>query len=97
MLVGEVVRVLKKNGTLSLAGPYMTPIPKINYARHLHDERTVTSFANATRAGRHELLQLAGQIRIRGRTQAFPLAEAKRVLQMPKASKIEASAVLEMP
>ena len=82
-------------GTLSLAGIYMTPIPEIEYAT-LYGERTLRSVANSTRRDASELLDLAGTIPIRVRTETFPLEEANTALSLLKESRISGSAVLTM-
>jgi len=96
-LVREALRALDKNGTLSLAGIYMTPVPELDYEQHLYHEKTITSVANATREDGRELLRLAGEIPVRTTTETFPLADANEVLRRLKESRIEASAVLEIP
>jgi len=94
-LVRESLRVLQRGGTLALAGITMTPIPELDYDRLLYQERAVTSVANATRQDGRELLDLAGEIGIRTRTEVFPLNAANLVLRLLKESRIEASAVLD--
>ena len=94
-LVPEALRVMQRGGTLALAGITMSPIPSLEYDRHLYHERTVTSVANATRDDGRELMALAGEMKIRTTTEVFPLREANRVLSLLKESRIEASAVLD--
>jgi propanol-preferring alcohol dehydrogenase len=95
-LVPRALERLDRGGTLALAGITMTPLPQMDYRRHLYHERAVVSVANATRQDGEELMKLAGEIRLRTHVEAFPLAEANRVLQLLKQSRIQASAVLEM-
>ena len=95
-LVPNALRVLDKGGTLALAGIYMTPIPELDYEKHLYHERRVTSVANATRRDGRELLALAEQIHIETTTEVFPLEQANRALRMMKESRVAASAVLEV-
>jgi propanol-preferring alcohol dehydrogenase len=95
-LVPDALEALEKGGTLALAGIYMTPIPEMDYAKHLYHERTVRSVANATRRDGEELLQLAAEIPIQTTTTAFPLKEANKALQLLKSSKIDGAGVLKI-
>ncbi len=95
-IVREALRVLEKGGTLALAGIYMSPVPELEYGKHLYHERTVTSVANATREDGRELLKLARRVRLRTQTEQFPLSEANHVLRMLKESRIRASAVFRI-
>jgi propanol-preferring alcohol dehydrogenase len=96
-LVPDALEALDKGGTLALAGIYMTPVPQLDYSKHLYHERTLRSVANATRRDGEELLKLAAEIPIRTTTTAFPLKDANKVLQLLKQSKIDGAAVLEIP
>jgi propanol-preferring alcohol dehydrogenase len=95
-LVLDALRVLDKGGTLALAGIYMTPIPEMDYVKYLYHERTLRSVANATRQDGEELLRIAAEIPIRTTTQAFPLKEANKVLNLLKTGKISGAAVLRI-
>ncbi len=90
------MRMLDKGGTQALAGIYMSPIPEMDYVKHIYHERTLRSVANATRKDAEELLKIAAEIPIRTTTQAFPLEEANRVLKLLKDSKIDGAAVLKV-
>ena len=48
-LVLDALKVLDKGGTVVLAGIYMTPIPYMDYMKHIYHERTLLTVANATR------------------------------------------------
>lgn len=95
-LVTEALRVLRKGGTVAHAGIYSSPIPQMNYDLIYH-ERKVTSVANSTRLDVEEFLRLAAEIPIQTEIETFPLRDANHALQMMKASKLKASAVLEVP
>lgn len=95
-LVCDALEVLDKGGTLALAGIYMTPIPEMDYVKHIYHERTLRSVANATRKDGEELLRIAAEIPIRTTTEVFPLEEANKVLQLLKAGKINGAAILEI-
>ncbi len=96
-IVPEALRVLRKGGTLALAGIHMTPIPEMDYDTLLYHERTVRSVANSTRQDVVELLRLAETMRIRTDVQVFPLEEANHVLQLLKRAEIRGTAVLKIP
>ncbi len=95
-LVPEALRVLRKGGTLALAGIYMTPVPELPYER-LYWERTVRSVANSTRQDAEELLQLAPQIPIRTHVELYSLAQVNQALERLKRGEVNGSAVLEIP
>lgn len=95
-LVPEALRVLRKGGTLALAGIYMSPIPQMAYER-IYGERTVRSVANSTRRDAQELLRLSAEIPIHTEVEGFLLSEANQVLQRLKRSEIRGAAVLHIP
>jgi propanol-preferring alcohol dehydrogenase len=95
-LVPEALRILEKGGTLALAGISMTPIPGLDYRRHLYFEKNLRSVANATRQDGHEFLRLAAQIPIRTKTTLFPLEEANRALGLLKEGRINGAGVLKI-
>lgn len=95
---GELVPValshLERGGTLALGGIYMTPVPALDYSRHLYDERTIRSVTASTRRDGIELLEEAAEIPIRTETRCFPLEEANRALRLLKEGKINGAGVL---
>ncbi|HLJ54763.1 MAG TPA: zinc-dependent alcohol dehydrogenase family protein [Chthonomonadaceae bacterium] len=97
---GELVPValdaLDRGGTLALAGIYMTPIPEMDYARYLFEERNLRSVTANTRRDGRELIQLAAQVPLRTRTEEFPLEEANAALQKLKGDGINGAAVLRV-
>ncbi len=96
LTVLDGMRMLDKGGTQALAGIYMSPIPEMDYVKHIYHERTLRSVANATRQDGEELLKIAAEIPIRTTTQVFPLEEANRVLKLLKDSRIDGAAVLKI-
>ncbi len=94
-LVPKALRVLRKGGTLALAGIYMTPIPEFEYTI-LYDERTVRSVANSTRQDAIDFLKIAAEIPVKTETEVFALHEANKALQFLKASKIRGAGVLKV-
>jgi propanol-preferring alcohol dehydrogenase len=99
--VGETVpralRVLEKGGRLVLAViRKRNPIPPLDYAQHLWDEREIKSVANITREDLKEFLPLAAEIPITPEVQEFELEEANKALRLLKGGKIQGAGVLRM-
>jgi propanol-preferring alcohol dehydrogenase len=95
-LVLDALRVLRKGGTLALAGIHMTPIPEIDYDSLLYDERIVRSVANSTRQDVRDFLRVAAEVPVRTEVESFRLEDANLVLQAMKHSKIHAAGVLRI-
>jgi propanol-preferring alcohol dehydrogenase len=95
-LVPEVLRVLRKGGTLAINAIHMSPVPELPYAL-LYGERTIRSVANSTRQDAEELLRLAAEIPIHTDVELSPLVEANAVLQRLKRAEIQGAAVLLVP
>ena len=87
---------LGKGGVLSLAGIYMTPIPTLDYTRHLYDEKIIRSATNSTRQDVQELLSLAAEIPVRTRVQPYPLEAANDALIDLKNGRINGAAALTL-
>ena len=94
-LVREALRVLRKGGTLALAGITMSQIPALDYEL-LYHEKIVRSVANATRQDGREFLQLAGEVPLRTEIEVFGLANANQALQKLKKSEIRGAGVLRV-
>lgn len=95
-LILPALESLKKGGTLSLAGIYMTPIPQMDYERYLFYERDIHSVTCNTRQDGRDLLAEAAAIPIRPHTTTYPLADANRALQDLKNDRISGTGVLVM-
>lgn len=95
-IVPEALKWLDKGGTLALGGIYMSTIPELDYTEHLYDEKVLRSVTASTRLDGEELLKAAAAIPVRTRTEAFPLAEANRALQLLKRGEINGEAVLDV-
>ncbi len=93
-LVLPALESLKKGGTLSLAGIYMTPIPQMDYERYVFYERDIHSVTCNTRQDGRDLLAEAAAIPIRPHTTLYPLAEANRAFQDLKNDRISGTGVL---
>ena len=94
-VVPKALKVLRKGGTLALAGIYMGPIPSFEYSL-LYHERTIRSVANSTRKDAKDFLKVASEIPIKTHIEVFPLEEANRALQLLKAGKIQGAGVLRV-
>jgi propanol-preferring alcohol dehydrogenase len=94
-LVPEVLRVLRKGGTLAINAIHLSPIPEMPY-HLLYGERTIRSVANSTRQDAEELLHLAAEIPIRTDVELYPLDQANEVLQRLKRAEIQGAAVLHV-
>lgn len=100
--VGETVPralgVLEKGGRLVIAViRKRNPIPPLDYAKLLWDEKEIKSVANITREDAREFLSLAAEIPILPEVQEFGLEEANRALILLKEGKIQGAGVLRMP
>jgi propanol-preferring alcohol dehydrogenase len=99
--VGETVpnalRVLEKGGRLVIAViRKRTPIPPLDYAQLLWDEKEIKSVANITRKDAQDFLPLAAEIPIIPEVQEFKLEEANEALLRLKQGKIQGAAVLRI-
>lgn len=83
-------------GTVALAGIHMSPIPPLDYEKHLFHEKRLQSVEANTRDDGRELLAEAAGIPIRPRVARFPLEEANDALIALKRGEIEGSGVLVM-
>jgi propanol-preferring alcohol dehydrogenase len=71
-------------------------LPRLEYGRHLWQEKQVTSVANITRQDVREFLELASRIGLRPDVQVYPLAAANAALQELAGRKIRGAKVLRM-
>ena len=99
--VGETVpaalRVLEKGGRLVLAViRKRSPIPPMDYAGLLWDEKEIKSVANITRQDALDFLSLAAEIPIIPQVQEFKLEEANDALLLLKQGNIQGAAVLRL-
>jgi alcohol dehydrogenase, propanol-preferring len=99
--VGETVplalMVLEKGGRLVIAViRKTTPIPQMDYASLLWDEKEIKSVANITRQDAEEFLPLAAEIPIVTEVQEFSLKEANQALLLLKHGKGRGAAILRI-
>jgi propanol-preferring alcohol dehydrogenase len=98
---GEIVRAalesLQRGGRLVINAIRKTgPVPPLDYAHHLWEEKEVKSVANVTRRDAREFLALAAAIPIVPEVEEFPLDQANNVLIRLKAGHIKGAAVLRV-
>ncbi len=96
-LVPDALSILKKGGTLSIAGIYMTPIPELDYEKYVFYERDIRSVTANTRDDGRQLLAEAAEIPIRPRTTTYPLEQTNEALQDLKADRLSGTGVIVMP
>jgi propanol-preferring alcohol dehydrogenase len=93
-LVPPALESLERGGTLALAGIHMTPIPSLDYQRHLFNERDVHAVTANTRDDGRELLAEAARVPIAPHTVRYDLADANRALRDMKEGRIDGTGVL---
>jgi alcohol dehydrogenase, propanol-preferring len=98
--VGELVlpalEALDRGGTLAIAGIHLSDIPRLNYQRHLFQERQVRSVSSNTRADAREFLALAERHHIAVTSPEYPLSQADRALSDLAEGRISGAAVLRV-
>jgi len=92
-IVPEALRLLRKGGTVALAGITMTAIPEMDYSL-LYQERSIRSVANCTRQDGRDFLDLAADADLHPSVRTYPLARANEALADLKHSRIEGAGVL---
>jgi alcohol dehydrogenase, propanol-preferring len=95
-LVLPALEALDRGGILAIAGIYLSPIPQLDYERHLFYEKELRSVTANTRLDGEEFMKIAGEIPIRTHTAAFGLGEANVALNMLKHDQLKGAAVLRI-
>ncbi len=94
--VPAALEAVGRGGTVALAGIHMSPIPPLDYERHLFHEKRLQSVEANTRTDGRELLEAAAAIPLRPRVTRFPLSRANDALIALKSGRIDGSGVLVM-
>ncbi len=95
--VPTALEVMERGGRLVInAIRKTTPVPELDYARHLWHEREIKSVANVTRRDAEEFLALAGSIPIRPEVRQFAFEQVNEALVLLKQSRINGAAVLQI-
>ena len=95
-MVPPALAVLRRGGTLAIAGIYLTDIPSLNYARHLFQERTLRSVTANTRGDATDFLTLAERLRIKVTTTPYPFDRADQALADLAGGRVRGAAVLSL-
>jgi len=95
-LVPPALEALDRGGILAVAGIYLSPVPVLDYERHLFYERELRSVTANTRADGEEFLKIAAEIPVRTHTLGMRLDEANRALSMLKHDELKGAAVLHV-
>ena len=95
-LVLPAMEALDRGGILAIAGIYLSPVPQLDYEKHLFYEREIRSVTANTRADAEEFLKVAGEVPVRTHTVAFGLPEANVALKMLKHDEIKGAGVLRI-
>ena len=94
-LVPAALRALAKSGIVVCGGIHMSDIPSFPYD-YLWEERVITSVANLTRRDGDEFFDIAPRVPVRTHTETFALEQANTVLDLYRAGKLSATAVLRI-
>lgn len=94
VLVPPALEALDKGGSCILAGIHMSPIPALEYEKHLYYERSIKSVTANTRQDGEDLLKIAAKIPVITHTETFPLNEANRALSLLKEGGVSGAGVL---
>jgi propanol-preferring alcohol dehydrogenase len=95
-LVLPAMQALDRGGILAVAGIYLTPVPTLDYERHLFYEKELRSVTANTRRDGAEFLRLAGEIPIRTSTVPMAFEDANRALNLLKHDELKGAAVLRI-
>jgi alcohol dehydrogenase, propanol-preferring len=93
-LVPVALRALDRGGTLAVAGIWLSPIPALDYAGALFQERNLRSVTANTRADGETFLRLAERLGVRATTVPYPMADAPQALADLRAGRFSGAAVL---
>ncbi len=95
-LVPPAMRALERNGTLSVAGIYLSDIPALHYESELFYEKNLRSVTANTRADGEEFLAIAAAIGIRVITTPYHFADADKALIDLANDRVRGAAVLQI-
>ena len=93
-LVPVALAALAPGGTLAVAGIWLSPIPPLDYAGQLFDERQLRSVTANTRQDGAEFLALASRFGITPTTTGYPMSAADRALRDLADGRFSGAAVL---
>lgn len=95
-LVPPALEALAPGGTLALAGIHMSPVPTLDYGRHLFLEKNLRSVTSNTRDDGEALFRLASRMALEVHTTSYGFAEVDRALEDLAAGRVSGSLVITM-
>ncbi len=95
-LVPLALSCIEKGGTLAVAGIYMSPIPVLDYTKHLFYERDLRSVTSNTRVDGEELLVEAVRIPIRPEVCTYAFEQVNVALQDLKNDRINGTGLIQL-
>jgi propanol-preferring alcohol dehydrogenase len=93
-LVPVALRALDRGATLAVAGIWLSPIPGLDYAAELFQERRLRSVTANTRRDGEEFLRLADRLGVHATTVGYPMDQAQVALADLAAGRFSGAAVL---
>ena len=96
-LVPPALEALDRGGTLAVAGIHLSDVPRLDYQRHLFEERSLCSVTANTRQDGGEFLRMAARIPVRVSTVAYSIDDADRALADLAHDRVNGAAVLVNP
>ncbi len=93
-LVPPALEALDRGGTLAVAGIYLTEVPRLDYERHLFEERSLRSVTANTRRDGNEFLEAAVRYGVRASTTPYRFDDAPRALADLAHDRVNGAAVL---
>jgi alcohol dehydrogenase, propanol-preferring len=95
-LVPFALSRIEKGGTLAVAGIYMSPIPSLDYTKHLFFERDLRSVTSNTRQDGEELLLEAVRVPIRPEVRTYAFEQVNEALQDLKNDRINGTGLIRI-
>ncbi|MDH5543176.1 MAG: zinc-dependent alcohol dehydrogenase family protein [Nitrospinota bacterium] len=95
-LIPKAMEKLDKGGTLALAGVYVDDVPRMDYEKHLFNEKRILSVTASTRSDGIELLRASAEIPVKTDIKPYPFERAPEALIDLKHSRINGAAVLRI-
>jgi len=95
-LIPKAMEKLDKGATLALAGIYVDEVPKMDYQKHIFNEKQLRSVTASTREDARGLLEAAAKVPVKTDVTVYPFDKANEALCDLKASRINGAAVLKI-
>ena len=96
-LVLPALAALDRGGTLAIAGIHLSDIPRLDYALHLFEERSVRSVTANTRADGQRFLDVASRIGLSVEATPYAMDDANAALSDLAHDRVNGAAVLVNP